>query len=354
MCKNIHSEVLERKMSNSTNNSTQVLFEMNKIWKTTSNVTFVILFVTGIFFNLLTILVMRTKSFKKMPISKVIMGISISDMFVTILLPFNKQLFINFIGRDLRAINLPTCKFFFFMWRVCKFSDSWFISLIAVERFLNIYFPVKVREIFSQKRLICIMVLILLCLSLFNGVWVNIADNIYNGICIPNKPSGKYLEMGKKFLIAGINIYAVIPTSIQLSFNALTIYKMFWNLKKIKEKKYLKEVKATITLLVISFTFTFLVVPVSLAHLITFLQNENLYASRRRPIVILREVTQTMEQTNYSINFLLYIMSSNSFRKHFYGVMLNLLPTKWRQNKVSPITGEGTVSVTKTLHSKAH
>ena len=70
----------------------------------------------------------------------------------------------------------------------------------------------------------------------------------------------------------------------------------------------------TFMLLAVTIAFIILVNPVSMSHIISFIRDVNIFETKVRGMVFLREITQVMEQMNNSINFLLYVMCSSRFR----------------------------------------
>ena len=67
-------------------------------------------------------------------------------------------------------------------------------------------------------------------------------------------------------------------------------------------------------LITINIAFMILVLPISFAHLILHIQDKNIFEARDMATVIFREISQLMEQMNYSINFFLYVLSSSIYR----------------------------------------
>ena len=275
--------------------------------------------VLGLFGNLMTINVMNRKHFHRLTSSLILTSLSVSDTVLIIMLPFNKKFFLAVLPVDPRSLPSASCKTFYWFWRTAKITSSWLVVLISLERFIAVWLPLRAQVINSKKNMIIRIVLIYLIIGSFNGAWGVVAD-VLDTVCKPNLPSGpEYIEAAKWMIIAGTLIYSIIPACIVLILNILIVIQLTIQRQK---RKYMTETpntdqlaKTTTMLMTVSMAFIVFVVPISIAHCFTMFLGESIFTSTNPTVVFLREVAQTLEQLNYSINFFLYVLSSERFRQ---------------------------------------
>ena len=276
--------------------------------------------ILGLFGNFMTIVVMNGKNFRSMTSSLILTAVSISDTALIIMLPFNKKFVLANLPSDPRSVSLMSCKLFFWFWRTAKMTSSWLIVLISIERFAAVWFPLKAQIINSKKNIIAGIIGIYVGIGSFNIGWGVIAD-VLDGSCKPNVAYGEEnVAAARAMIVAGTLIYAIIPACVVLFLNILIIFQLIIQKRR---RAYLSDApvndqltKTTAMLLTVSIAFIVLVVPISIAHCFTLLHlNESIFSSANPTVVIFREVAQTLEQLNYSINFFLYVLSSAKFRK---------------------------------------
>ena len=209
---------------------------------------------------------------------------------------------------------------------MAKSTSSWFVTLISIERGIVVWFPLKAKSIITSKRICFSVALVYICLGTFNAIWGYFTDFILDGVCQVNKTSdaNRYLE--QLFAMLGSCVMLIIPAIIISTLNALTIYKVT------KQSRFRKEVQTTykddetrkITgmLICVSVAFVILAVPITIAHTyVSYTGYTDLFSSKELSKVIIRKITQTMEQLNYSINYFLYVMCSAAFRKEVMAIL---------------------------------
>ena len=75
--------------------------------------------------------------------------------------------------------------------------------------------------------------------------------------------------------------------------------------------------RVTAMLLATNAAFILLVMPVAIAHLVSFFRQKDLFESNDSAVVVFREITLDCEQLNYSVNFFLYVLCNKKFRDVF-------------------------------------
>ncbi|XP_050409643.1 growth hormone secretagogue receptor type 1-like, partial [Patella vulgata] len=107
--------------------------------------------VIGLSGNTLTIIVMLSQQFRKMSFSVILVALALSDTTLIIMLPFNKGFVREILGVDIRALSSAGCKLFFFMFRSAKMTSSWFVVFLCLEKFVAVWFPLKIKFICTKR-----------------------------------------------------------------------------------------------------------------------------------------------------------------------------------------------------------
>jgi hypothetical protein len=91
----------------------------------------------------------------------------------------------------------------------------------------------------------------------------------------------------------------------------------------------------------LSVAFVVLVSPISLAHLLSFIWKHDIFESSHPAMGVFRDVAQVMEQLNYAINFLLYVLAGKKFRENAVKVIVTTCRGRGRgrgRNQVAPLS----------------
>lgn len=157
-----------------------------------------LLFLVGVTGNLLTVMVMCTKYFRRMAISVTLTALALSDLIFSLMFPLNKLFIRDWFGTDVRSLSSAGCKVFFWVFRMSKMTSSWFVVLISLERFIATVFPLKAKGISTKlSNAICVG-MIYVSLGTYIGVWGSYTDKMLDGKCVPNtKPPGIERLAGK-------------------------------------------------------------------------------------------------------------------------------------------------------------
>ena len=228
---------------------------------------------------------------------------------------------------------------FFWAYRYAKSTSSWMLVLISLERFVAVWFPIQAKKINTNRNAYIATALVYCILACYVGYWCSWADQIINGVCIPNtRPKGKEHLLGV-LLVTGMSLYACIPAVMMLVCNVLIAYKLFhlrrnsllrvqptsmaYSRQEPTEKiqsltsANCQELQKRTTHMLIgaALVFVVLVIPNAVSHLVGFIRKQNIWESTDPGMIIFREISQVMEQMNNSINFFLYVLCSQRFRK---------------------------------------
>jgi len=278
-----------------------------------------LLLVIGICGNTMTIIVMRNAQFRSTTFSLILKVLALSDMLLIVLLPFNKVFVRRLLGADIRAISSTACKIYFFFFRSSKMTSSWFVVFLALERFLAVWFPLKVKEISSKRNTLLAIAIVYIFIFSFNGVWT-FSSALVNNVCVPNLVIHGREGISEAFLLTGTILYFFIPAFLLAIITPLTTVKLFQQ-HKLRMRLTGGQLstsndilRTTVMLVGVTVAFLILVAPIAFAHLFAHFRNEHIFESKDPMMTIFRNISQLMEQTNYAINFFLYVLCNKSFR----------------------------------------
>ncbi|KAK3093322.1 hypothetical protein FSP39_014080 [Pinctada imbricata] len=281
---------------------------------------FLVLGLTG---NTLTIMVMNNKKFVNQTSTLFLTALSLSDTVLLLTQPFNKVFVMKLFGLDLRALSNIGCKIFFIIFKTSKMTSSWFLVLLCFERFVAVWFPLKAKTICTRRYAFIAIAAVYLVIGSYTSIWSYASNIDEKGICHPDQyDKSDPVEVQKfgRFIIGGVSLYSLIPTTILLTLTPLIVVqlfrraKMFGKMSSQSKKKQSDTNKTTVMLVGVMFAYVILILPVTGLHLFAFIFRLNAFGSGSLGWAIYREVSQILEQINYCINFFLYVLSSSLFR----------------------------------------
>ncbi|OWF42000.1 C-C chemokine receptor type 2-like [Mizuhopecten yessoensis] len=288
--------------------------------------TFLLLGLVG---NTMTIIIMNNKSFSKLNSRLLLICLAFSDTLLLLTQPFNKKFVIKMLGTDLRALSDIGCKTFFVFFRTGKMTSSWIVVFLCVERFVAVWFPLKAKRITTKLRTIIALIVVYLVMITFNSVW-SFSSLIINGMCYPDAYDRSDPFLSTKYenmIYMGCALYSIGPMCIMAVLTILILYKLAVYRHKRKQmtshasKSDTEGVKTTAMLLGIVTAYIVLVLPVTMLHLMAFFFKINAFGNNAKGFLVFKEVSQLLEQLNYSINFFLYITTSTQFREGLYDLL---------------------------------
>ena len=297
------------------------------VWAYIGFVTVPLLFVVGIVGNIFTVIIMRDEEFKKNVTSYILIALALSDLIVNFMYPFNKQFVRTLIGRDIRALSTFGCHFFFSLWRTVKMSTSWLVLLISVERFIAVVYPFKAVKWIVKSRVLLAISTIYVILGIYNSYWSSVTDRIVGPYCLPNTRPAEALQLSYILILLGNIVYSPVPCVILFITTSIIVHALRRSHAKRKhltsEQAQQQDNTSRITgmLLGVCIAFLILVTPITIGHLLSIFAGINILFSTDPSVTIYRELAQLMEQTNHSINFFLYVVSSSEFRRVLWDLL---------------------------------
>lgn len=276
--------------------------------------------------NIINIFVMLSSSLKRASSTYILIALAVSDSTFILLWPFNKSFIRQLFATDVRSLSDASCKTFFFVFKTVKMSSAWFVTLISIERFIAIWFPLKAKIINTKKIILIEIISVVLFLSVVNGAW-SVSSKIINGSCVPHADVEGYPNMKQNFVVYGIIFVFILPTVIMMILSPLTALKLCRQYKsRVQMTNNVKDpsvntsasdtIRATVILLSVTLAFVLLMTPITFSHIYMVLIGQDIFETSESSLMIYRNVSQILELTNFTINFFLYVLISKSYR-HF-------------------------------------
>ena len=261
------------------------------------------------------------------------------------------------------------CRSFALIRSTCRCASPWIIVAFTLERFIVVYFPNYTNAIsktYLARRLIYIILIMSVVVSLYSpilsGIILDPTRKLINTtspysifVNLFEKKPKKSIELEQMFFKRSCDILAdyrslylyltlfytimviVLPLVIISVFNTFLILRLYrttdqWTSAKLKiheqemsykelrdKKVQIENSKVTWMLIIISVTFIVLTLPHAVIYFtISLSKLKRLFVSRSTHVLLLiMKFTELLYLSNHSINFFLYILTRNSFRKMF-------------------------------------
>ena len=284
-----------------------------------------ILVITGICGNIVTIRVMLAKEFRSMCISVFLIALALSDTVAIFVSTINKHLVRSLMGVDVRSFDVTGCRVFFWVYRTSKMMSSWIIVFICVERFIAVCFPQRTKTICTKRIVYASIAVAQLISGVYNTFRVMLDTSIVQGTCVSNTIhlTGSTVFVGSVLLLS-ISVFAIVPAVIMIFLNSFTVTSFWRSRRKVHAQSASQNSsdkmasRMTAMVLATNAAFVLLVMPIAIAHLVSFFRQDNLFESNDPVVVVFRVIPMYCEQLSYSINVFLYVLCNKRFRDVFW------------------------------------
>lgn len=319
----------------------------------------VILF--GLVGNCLSMLTWSRGSLRDTSTAVILTTLAIADTIV-LLMPALEFWFTSILGIWIRNDNIFTCKILGFASYFGPSLSSWIIVLVTAERFVSIWFPVKVRFVCTRFKVkIIIMIMCLIIAAIYSpflvfveviteveiGTGVN-ATNRTNVHCDSPPDSTFDLVYLPIWMWLDLCVLFMIPFVLIVLGNSLVLYKILKSRKiLIREGRYISyrtriANSFTIRAIAISMTFLICILPATTYEVYSIHTRQWLPKFASNFIYILL-------YANSAFNFILYCAIGSGFRKNLKMVLSNLCGLKHvRLEQSEPTFHENAMTARKT------
>jgi hypothetical protein len=300
---------------------------------------------------------MRNKNLSRLTISINLTTLAISD---TIVLIFDCLIIsIDLLNTNFDIKKMTDCKIYYPQY-VARLVSAWIVVSISFDRFLSVYFPQSTKKMLnSSKSCIKRVILIIFLSSIINLHYLIIIkapeDSI--SVCIVIKYGINELWYENTWQVLYTILHSIVPSILLITSNILIIHKSAKSksnlncgrLNTINEHQK-KTTKMNITVFTICFSFVILTLPANIYVIATFrdlsifddyaeeVENFEYLLKRNNLLSLLltRRVLEQLMNFNHAINFFLYVLTSNLFRREFIIKLKHQF--RLSDNKVLPIS----------------
>lgn len=219
------------------------------------------------------------------------------------------------------ACGVLLCVFFF-----VQFLSSFLIVTISVERFVAVWFPFKVNRVFTRKvALGSILGLSIGILPLSAwSIWFyeRYYDENWGIVCVVKL---KHVRVFSVFRKIHPLIYMIIPFIVVLILNVSIIVGLRkavnGNLATGNGTLLRSRISRRLSVMLVVTSVAFLVLELPMVCIGLFKYFEKKDTSSFVQSYFFVEVAQTLEDTNHAVNFILYFLSGEKFRKLFLSMV---------------------------------
>ena len=282
-----------------------------------------ILLVLGSVGNILSIAVMTRRSLRETTARLLLIILAFAD-----LLNLYSGLLRHWVrvafGVDVRELSNASCKIHIYVVYFAVHFESWLLVIITIERFVAVFFPHKSRIFFTQQRAVMAVSFIAVVLLLLNAhfFWTTfMAYDELGGYC-DYKPFFDEAWVWIDLFLASLG-----PFAVMITLNCAIAYKLHQHRKYRREQcvsqrpSEARQSRLTIMLLSVSVTFFITTLPLCI-HLILV---NGIFLEVTDPQTIASislsfAICSILAYTNNSINFFLYCMGGQRFRRELVGM----------------------------------
>jgi len=253
----------------------------------------------------------------------------------------------------LRLPNVVFCKFFAWASYVGPTVSSWIIVLITAERFVSIWFPMKVRYLCSRYKVRIFIVVVYVIMALVYGPFLIVTDlhddynsSIFNNLTCNLKKNGSFhLYIFPIWMWLDLILLFMVPFFFVLTGNSLILYKLIKSRKILKKGEPQASTRTrvanafTIRAIALSFVMLVCLFPVSI---------QEVYNAHKSvtPSGLVHVIVRILLYANSSFNFILYCAIGSGFREDMKAVLVNLCLRK----KVRLDSYDGNMSTHNSTH----
>ncbi|KAL8585035.1 hypothetical protein ACOMHN_043671 [Nucella lapillus] len=245
------------------------------------------------------------------------------------------------------------CKVIMFLGNFFSILAGWILVAMTLERFIAVWFPLKVNRIYSKRKATIVLVTIIVLTFAFNSIFfAAMQEDAEMLLC--TYTDALFSFMLNYWYWADALAYAIIPCVIILVSNTLIIVNVQMSTRRQrrltnnfdpKSRRVRDQQQITTMLIVISIVFLLLMLPNSVFYLVSETWKESTapdsYA--RLEFHFTKQLVHMLSDFNHAVNFYLYFLSMATFRHRFLDTLLCRKPARKPKGSNS--------SVFKTSHS---
>ncbi|XP_053400852.1 nociceptin receptor-like [Mercenaria mercenaria] len=311
-------------------------------FKTTENILSVyppILLSLGLIGNILSVVVLSQAHNRKTSTGVSLIFLAVTDSLILINSVFVRWLD-HLFNVDFRNYSTGSCKFSVFFTYLSLQLSGWILVFVTTERVFSVLYPLRVRDIFTRRRVLIILFLLVLFLSGLNahliyGYQLKFNEYFESLRCevIPEHEE----FMFKFWTWIDFAFAFAIPFCVLLTGNVAIIIKLkssrnfrerstipLENGSQLRGGSTFRRERSTtfeftITAIILNVTFAILVSPFSIFAIGQpyWFPNDTMTPERHAKLVLIGTILLMILYTNNAINFVLYVLCGSKFRRDF-------------------------------------
>ena len=333
-----HSGSVEYLQWNETNNPNSIpLFHHPFLYGVAIYALFLI--IIGTVGNVLTIIILLRPNLRKLTAMRYLIAVAIADLCA--LYSWNLNLFykhlINAYQNDLEDSSIISCRILSFIGFVSLQLSSWYLTLVSLDRCLNIHFLFWHRKMGRANRAVYIILIVTMIILLINSHLL-VLNGYQQSDCIPfekrtcficySRPTDPFYIFPKWEQIHVI-IYNLIPFSIMLISNCFIIRRSIpasiqrssltdTGKRPSRNYRQRKQRQLTYILLFVTFLFVLLTTPVMIYNVYL----RNLLATKKPLKYILQGILLCMQYTSHAVSKIIFRLVNDSFTLYCRSIFL--------------------------------
>ena len=294
------------------------------------------LIILGLMGNILAVVILSRPALRQTTTSLYLRFLAVFDSLV-LCIGFTRLWIMNVYVYDFREDNSYVCKFHIWATYWVTYCASWLLVAVTVERCVSVWFPHKVKLIFTKRRTYIIIATVIVVMVLLSAHYVfgrgfNIgSENNMTVVYLCDNISKMYGEFEMKvWPWIDYTIYSVIPSTILILCNISIIHKVMSssrnalrsgndNTAQNRSVSSRKSQASSLTamLLLTSTTYVICTTPFCI-----FAIYSNAFGSELDYAVddLIWALVNMLQFTNNCINFILYCVSGKRFRDELRGL----------------------------------
>ncbi|XP_052777934.1 probable G-protein coupled receptor 139 [Mya arenaria] len=249
----------------------------------------------------------------------------------------------------LRLPNVVFCKIFAWASYFGPSVSSWIIVLITMERFVSIWFPMKVRYVCSRSKVRMFIVGVYVVLAIMYSPFLFVTDlrpdrdnltAFSNTTCRMDRPNGTFFKyFFPVWMWLDMIVLFIVPFFFVVCGNILILYKLIKS-RKIHRKGGLQA--STRTKVANAFTIRAIAISISLLVCLFPVSIQEVYNAHigSSPAGLVYVIVRILLYANSAFNFILYCAIGSGFRKDMKAVLMTLCTRK----KVRILNADGNMS----------
>ncbi|XP_075228461.1 G-protein coupled receptor [Lycorma delicatula] len=310
--------------------------------------------------NALSVFVFFSTKLRKLSSSYYLSALAISDTGVLI------PIFVTWLELVdiIQIFNKPIiCQTLVYMTHMCSFLSVWFVVSFTVERFIAVRYPLRRPSVCTVARARCVVIFLTVISLFLHMPYLFMADIIPGEVDEKSNETKLVCDLPEKwkewgYILNNLDLFLTlfIPFSIIVLLNTL-ISKTVCRLARVRRSMTHKhssscssrhhhrnrpnssstssssssQTKVTEMLLIVSTVFICLNLP---SYVFRYMTYQNMQGKARKLIVILQQMGLILYYTNFGINFALYCVSGQNFRR----ALTSLFCPRFRRRRTETTT----------------